>query len=230
MTNKNTVLDSKYILEIKDFANLSLKKNYQILDTRNIEEYSKSHIPNSICVPFNITFPKFINSVLSKQKNILIICDEKMEKSIYEFLNIIGYHKTIGFLKNGYPNWENSLYKTDFVRSVNPEFILENFENLNTQEENKENHINNFLIDIRNKDELAEGVIDKSLMINMNNFIINNNLLNKNHSYFITCRSGVRSVILYGFLKNNGYDVKNVLKGFNGMSKLGLRIIKPLIR
>ena len=256
-------------IKIENFTNYSLKKDTQILDTRNIEEFTKSHIPNSICVPLNINFPKFVNSVLSKEKKILIICEDKMEKSIYEILNILGFKEIIGILEGGFANWENSGFKTDFVRSVNSEFILKNFENgeynlkkINSekdsennlknenseennfkQENSKENNskiisekenkkINNFdfLIDIRNNEELKEGIINKSLMINMNDFINNENLLNKQDRYFISCRSGYRSVVLYGFLKNKGYDVRNVLNGYNGMVKLGLKIIKPFIK
>ncbi len=72
------------------------------------------------------------------------------------------------------------------------------------------------LIDIRDKYQYNIGNIPKSVNIPMNFLLMNpENYLEKNTKYYIYCEYGGRSEKVCKMLSNRGYNVVNVLGGYN---------------
>ena len=63
------------MLSVKEFAELIVDKNVQILDVRTPEEYSENHIPGAINI--NVNGDDFLakaDSLLSKEKKVALYC------------------------------------------------------------------------------------------------------------------------------------------------------------
>lgn len=69
------------------------------------------------------------------------------------------------------------------------------------------------LIDVREDDEVAQGMIPQAKHIKMGEIPENLDQLDKNEDYVIICRSGGRSERVSEFLQEQGYKVQNMVGG-----------------
>lgn len=72
------------------------------------------------------------------------------------------------------------------------------------------------VIDVREDEEVAFGMIPSATHIKMGDIPERMNELDKNETYIIICRSGVRSEHVCRYLEAHGYDVCNVIDGLLG--------------
>lgn len=71
------------------------------------------------------------------------------------------------------------------------------------------------VIDIRNIEKYNNRHIDGAINIPLNQILINfNKYLDRNKKYYIYCQKGIQSRKLCQLLKNNGFNVVNVLGGY----------------
>ena len=205
-------------LDSEKFEKLSKLENYQILDTRNQSEFMKAHIPKSINICLNPKFKIITRLIMEKEKNTLIVCQQKEEREIISHLICEGFHKIVGFLENGFSNWNG---KTDSVNSIS----------WNTLEK-KDSRIKNLdgiILDIRKSDEHVNGIIHNSKTFPFPTLKKNFKQLDKNQKYYMICRTGKSSMASYCFLKNNGYNVVNIDKGFTAKPE-EFTLIKPELK
>ena len=69
------------------------------------------------------------------------------------------------------------------------------------------------LVDVREDDEVAEGIIPGAIHIPLGEVIERVGELDKSKPYIIICRSGGRSGRATGFLEEAGYDAANMTGG-----------------
>ncbi|AOV06555.1 rhodanese-like domain-containing protein [Sporosarcina ureilytica] len=69
------------------------------------------------------------------------------------------------------------------------------------------------LVDVREDDEVAEGIIPGALHIPLGEVAERVNELDKSKSYILICRSGGRSGRATEFLEAQGYDATNMTGG-----------------
>ena len=71
------------------------------------------------------------------------------------------------------------------------------------------------IIDIRSKRLYNINHIDNSINIELNDLLLNySKYLNKIDKYYIYCQKGNNSLKMCNFLKNQGYNVINILGGY----------------
>lgn len=80
-----------------------------------------------------------------------------------------------------------------------------------TEKVNNEENIN--IIDVRENEEIATGKIPGAIHIRLGDIPESLDKLDKDKHYYLVCRSGGRSGTAGEFLKEEGYDVTNVLGG-----------------
>ncbi len=72
------------------------------------------------------------------------------------------------------------------------------------------------IIDIRDNYQYNIGKIPTAINVPMNFLLMNPaNYLNKNEKYYIYCEHGSRSLKTCAILNNLGYDVVNIVGGYN---------------
>ncbi|MGP7818385.1 rhodanese-like domain-containing protein [Niallia sp. 01092] len=69
------------------------------------------------------------------------------------------------------------------------------------------------LVDVREDQEVAEGMIPGAKHIRMNDIPANLEYFSKEKEYVFICRSGVRSENVCYYLQDQGYHVVNMLGG-----------------
>lgn len=69
------------------------------------------------------------------------------------------------------------------------------------------------MIDVREADEVAEGIIPGAVHIPLGEVAERVNELDKSKAYVIICRSGGRSGKATDFLEEQGYDATNMVGG-----------------
>lgn len=69
------------------------------------------------------------------------------------------------------------------------------------------------LIDVREDEKIAQGIIPGAKHIRMSEIPTRKEELDKDVKHFIVCRSGARSGRVCEFLQSHGYDVVNVEGG-----------------
>jgi rhodanese-related sulfurtransferase len=69
------------------------------------------------------------------------------------------------------------------------------------------------LLDVREDNEVAEGMIPEAKHIPMGDIPASLHQLDKNEEYIVICRSGGRSENVCYFLQDQGYKVRNMVGG-----------------
>ena len=69
------------------------------------------------------------------------------------------------------------------------------------------------LIDVREDEEVAEGIIPEAVHIPLGSLEAELSKLNEEEEYIIICRSGNRSGMACQFMEANGYQAANVVGG-----------------
>jgi rhodanese-related sulfurtransferase len=69
------------------------------------------------------------------------------------------------------------------------------------------------LIDVRESDEVAEGIIPGAIHIPLGEVVSRMDELDKSEAYILICLSGGRSGHATQFLTDQGYDVANMVGG-----------------
>ena len=69
------------------------------------------------------------------------------------------------------------------------------------------------LIDVREDEEVAEGIIAGAIHIPLGDLVARINELDKSKEYIVICRSSGRSGRATQFLTQEGYDVTNMVGG-----------------
>jgi len=82
------------------------------------------------------------------------------------------------------------------------------------------------ILDVREEDELEYGKIQDSILIPMHEVQEKLNELSQDKEIICYCRSGNRSGFIASFLRNNGYNAKNLLGGILAWKKYDLSIIE----
>lgn len=72
---------------------------------------------------------------------------------------------------------------------------------------------NDVIIDVREDDEVAEGMIESAKHIKLENIPHSLQELDKDKHYVLVCRSGGRSMKASEFLDEHGYQVSNMTGG-----------------
>ncbi len=86
-------------------------------------------------------------------------------------------------------------------------------ENISIQELKKLGNVD--IIDIRSIERYNNGHIKNAINITLNQMLMNfNRYLNKNTKYYIYCQMGIQSRKMCQILKNNGFNVVNILGGY----------------
>ncbi|CAD8084435.1 unnamed protein product [Paramecium primaurelia] len=166
-----------------------------ILDSRDI--INKGIIKGSINITQVATLASFVGILFKPDQRIVIVADEGKEEITIIRLLRIGYENILGYLEGGFDNYVRNGGEVQQLNIVD----LKDFLNTNDQ---PQNHV---FIDCRNPVEFkTTGIIPGSLMIPL--FQIENqlDLIPKDKTLHIYCRSGARAKTAATILLQHGYS------------------------
>ncbi len=184
--------------------------DFVIIDARNPGEYEEVHIKGAILVPQK-KFDEYAIS-LPTDKNVKLIfycngvkCGKSKKAAGQAFRK--GY-TNIFVYSEGMPVWEEKglpIYKgPDYEKKIKTTIITP--AELQSMMSSAQDDFT--VVDVRDKEEYAEGHIPGSLNIPVQDFAINSHVLDKDKKIVVYCNSGGRSYQAYRKLMKLGY--KNI--------------------
>ena len=198
-------------LDVKEFDDIVNQTGALVLDTRDRETFKEGFVPNSIFIGLGGLFASWVGTLIPDIKQpIVLITDEGKEEETVLRLARVGYDNTLGYLEGGFVAWKNAGKETETIASISAETLADQI--------NGGNHT--LVLDVRKPVEYQSEHIENSVNIPLNYLNDYMDQLTKDHSYFIYCQSGYRSMIMASILKARGFEqVTDVSKGFEALQQ-----------
>ena len=211
--NKNGYLESQIIL--KESLNAfdankveELIKDIILLDVRNENAFSESHIPGSIFIGLDGRFAPWVGELLEDiEKPIILLAPEGREEEAITRLSRVGFDNIKGYLKGGIKSWIESNKETNSIENIK----AEDFVSLNSK-------FDLDILDVRSQNENLNGSVNGSLNIPLINLSENIMKVKSNSKTYIYCKGGYRSMIASSILNSNGIkNIANIIGGYDNI-------------
>jgi hydroxyacylglutathione hydrolase len=192
-------------LTLEEFITLTNDKAL-IIDFRIPDIFEYGFVPNSINIGINGDPDKWLKALVQADRKIVCIFPEGKESYCENILLDNGFTNVAGFLLGGFKTWEKSKNPIDMVISITPEEILLDIKFLKETEK---------IIDLRTESEIKSGKLPDALFIELQQLSSMLTELDPEHTFYLYCSGGYRSMIAASILKYHGYKwVKNIYGGF----------------
>lgn len=215
--NKNGYLESQIIL--KESLNAfdankveELIKDIILLDVRNENDFSESHIPGSIFIGLDGRFAPWVGELLEDiEKPIILLAPEGREEEAITRLSRVGFDNIKGYLKGGVKSWIESNRQTNSIENIE----AKDFVSLNSK-------FDLDVLDVRSQNENLNGSVNGSFNIPLINLSENIMKVKPNNKTYVYCKGGYRSMIASSILNLNG--IKNITNIIGGYDKISFHI------
>ena len=186
-----------------------------ILDVRHQDEFVKGYVPQSVFIGLDGGFAPWVGTLIGDvNQPLLIITPEKREEETITRLSRVGFDQTIGYLDGGFNSWKKSGKEYDMISQVN----AKNLEKLVKEK-------NVLVFDVRKENEFISGHMETAQNTPLD--CLNDYLGHypKNHSFYIHCAAGYRSVIAASILKKRGIiNLIDIKGGFKAIKETQLKL------
>lgn len=188
---------------------LELTPTHQILDVRDADTFSQTHIKGSINIGLSGKYANWCGSVLDPQKPLVIIAASGQEEEAAMRLGRIGFDNVVGFLKDSlselskYPELASSS-----VRLNSQELRLAVSTGTKT------------VLDVRTDAEYAGGHIEGSIHIPLSELADRVNEVPRDKELTVVCAGGYRSSIAASLLRKAGIsNISDLIGGMGAYAK-----------
>ena len=184
-------------------------KNSTVLDVRNHDDFSKSHIPGSIFIGLDGRFAPWVGEILEDiTQQLILVTPEGREEETVLRLSRVGFDNILGYLEGGIESWVSSGKDTVHIKNINANDFLK----LNSESDIK-------VLDVRSKKENSQSKVENSFNIPLITLKDEIEGINTNSNLYVYCKGGYRSMIACSILKfNNKDNIVNILGGFDSIS------------
>ena len=200
---------SKKPLTENDIKSIQKDTAFLIIDTRPHSEFMKHHIEGSVSIPLGTKYAIFASFIFNGEKIVLISNMDQLDESILR-LGRVGIESVVGFLDGGIDAWHGPVLESRFL--------------IPSELEEKLNHGEVALLDVRFQNEYDKGHLEGAQFLTLAEIAHKFETLDKNKLYHVYCGTGIRSLIAKGYLKRHGFQLITIEEGWMGISKTGMKI------
>lgn len=197
-------------LEPDAFEHLANETRALVLDTRTAEAFAQGFIPNSINIGIDGSFAPWVGTMIQDvQQPILVVADPGREQEVVTRLSRVGFDHVLGYLKGGFPSWMASGRDSDQAALLDAPTFLQRLQ----QEEL-------LVVDLRKPSEYQAGHLKNAHNMPLDR--LNNYLeeLPKNHTVYLHCAGGYRSMIAHSMLQARGWrNLVEVQGGYKAIAE-----------
>ncbi|NIT13667.1 MAG: MBL fold metallo-hydrolase, partial [Candidatus Dadabacteria bacterium] len=161
------------------------KRDVQLLDVRDPEEYASVHLAGSINIGLGGKFATWAGTILDNNKPILIVADIGTEHEAATRLGRIGYDNLSGFLEQGMGAVKD---RNEILRSTPRLTVKELYEQFCTERDIT-------IVDVRSRNEWSEGHINNSVNIPLNHLKERITEIPRDKFTVVHCQAGYRSSV-----------------------------------
>lgn len=182
-----------------------------VLDTRPSLEFSRRHLPGTLNIPFNNSFPNWAGWLLDYDKDIMLITPAQQVASIKQALESIGLDRLTAFA---------------IPALIDDASDVESYDTISAEDLQKKRQSGSVqLIDVRNQDEWDAGHIPDAQHIMLGHLPDRLNEIPKDKDIAVNCQSGKRAAIAASVLQKNGFkNVINLQGGYGDWKKKDLPV------
>ena len=183
-----------------------------LVDTRPATVFTAGFVPGSISIGLAGAFAEWANTLLPRNKPLVLVTEVGKEEESAAKLNDEGFTNLAGYLQGGYETWQQSGEEIDMIIDVEADELAMDLpfdENI-------------MVMDVRRPAEFAEGHVQDAENIPLNELtdLVNVASIEENQNVYIHGHSGYRSVIAASLLKRHGvHNIRNVLGGWNAIKE-----------
>jgi len=180
----------------------------QILDIRSANNFASAHLRGSLNIGIDGRYATWAGTLLNKDRPIIIISEpEHVEEAIIR-LGRIGFHNVEGYLKDGM----EALKDRSGLIVQTQRIIASDVSDLGSDIT---------IIDIRTANEWAEGHIEGSVNIPLNQLSKRMEAVPGSGQVIVHCQGGYRSMIAASFLEKQGRtNIIDLLGGYSAWTEL----------
>ena len=171
-------------------------KDAIVLDVRHADEYAAGHVRGSINIGLGGRYAEWAGTVLDRSKPLVILAHPGRETEAAMRLGRIGFDQVVGFLEGG-----------PAALAADPS-IARSSERIEVEDAVKEVRGDRapFVLDVRTEAEHADGHIEGSLNLPLNELEAGLERVPRDRRILIHCRSGYRSSIAASILERHGIE------------------------
>lgn len=197
-------------LDVEAFEAIANQEGALILDTRDQQEFVKSHIPNSIFIGIDGNFAPWVGALIPDlQQPIIFLAPAGREEEIITRLSRVGFDNTLGFLSGGMAAWKQAGRDCANAVSISATQFAEEF---------KRGQLN--VLDVRKPGEFQSEHVVNAQPLPLDFVSENMDKIDQAKQYHVHCAGGYRSVIALSIMKSRGFHgMINVSGGFDEIKK-----------
>lgn len=189
------------------------------VDVRGVTAFLGAHIPDSLAMPHDMV-PAFAGRLLDPDEDLVLVADGATQaEAATRHLARIGYDNVWGFLASPLTGWasEARLFRSLPVVDV---------ADVARRVDERPNGWT--LLDVRDKGEVDDGIVDGSEHIYVGKLPAHLSSLEREHHYTVMCESGARATIAASVLLRAGFQHVDVFLGSMGAwQSAGGTTVKP---
>lgn len=175
-----------------------------VIDTRPGHQFAAGHIPGSLNIGLNGQFAAWAGSLLPADRDVILVCEEvgKVEESRMRLARV-GVDKVIGYVAQGILGWQSEDQPVASLPQITAGGLIERFGEFT-------------IVDVRNDNEAAQGVIPGSIHLPLGVLSHRLDRIPKSKPVLVYCKSGYRAAAAASLLMTKGFsDVINLIGGYD---------------
>ena len=202
----------KVPLSPSKFEDIANQSGAVILDVRNADEFSKSHIPNSIFIGIDGGFAPWVGTLIGDtQHPIILVTPEGREEETITRLSRVGFDNTLGYLEGGITAWTAAGKDIEQIENITATQLQTKIEN------------GAALFDVRKENEYDSVHIPNATLIPLDKINESLNHHDFEKAFYLHCAGGYRSMIALSILKNRGiHGGVNVVGGMKAIKETSI--------
>jgi hydroxyacylglutathione hydrolase len=191
-----------------------LRGGATVVDTRPAAEFAKGHLPGTVNVSLNRSFPTYAGSVLDYDRDLFVVLGDPRPDRISQLVGLlvsIGFDRVAGVMGPDALDW----WRRDGR-------ALGTLTQVTVGELARRPRDGLVLIDVRNGAEWDDGRIPDSRHVPLPQLVDRVDEIPAGADVLVTCQSGARSAIAASLLKARGRErVANLVGGFAAWAAAG---------
>ncbi|MGB7556506.1 MAG: rhodanese-like domain-containing protein, partial [Candidatus Korobacteraceae bacterium] len=184
------------------------------LDVRPADQFAVAHVPGSINIALSGQFASWAGAVLgTKAQPVLIGETAEQIGEARMRLARVGIEDLPGYLDGGLESWKRAGFPVAQLEQITVQELSTRLQSGGLQ-----------VLDVRREGEWQAGHIDGVNWYPLDRFKAALPQLERNGPIAVHCKSGYRSMIACSLLQNAGYNVINVIGGFDAWEQAKLPV------
>jgi hydroxyacylglutathione hydrolase len=233
----NEMIDSMSSNPEQQSKDNQFQRKIQLIDTREINETIKQHLPGSILIKLDENFTIWAGTLIDYKTEIVVITEVGMETdAIFNLLNI-GFYKIKGYFTKVSELIRKQNENNSLLTNMQTQNQISCIKNIPEEEVPKYLYNSDYkLLDIREKEEFKQGSYSHCINFPLsqmqekklkNNYEEVSKIIPKNETMYVFCGNGDKSTIAVSILQNLGYrNLYNLYGGVVNIEKRGIHLQK----